>query len=332
MSISLCMIAKDEEDFIGQAIKSTLNFVDEIILVDTGSKDETMTIAKNLGAKIITSTWRENFSYHRNEALAYATGDWILFLDCDEVLEEKGQTAAKTTLEKKDNMLMGYNVNVVNVISNTPIASFNALRLFKNNEGFTFEKPIHEQIILSIEKKYGLQSIGTLPLTINHFGYDDKLIKNKDKISRNLSILHCIEFKDGYTYAMIGDEYVKSCNYDKAVEYYELSLATDGNIYNDYSTMLIINYLTALINLWRFTDATAFLDNIMKMLPEFKDLYFLKFWILFHTAMYKEALIMLEKYISFFNSSQPYIEVKKFENIYDINHLKSVTSLKSAQK
>lgn len=325
MSISLCIIAKNEEESICNTIKSTLNFVDEIILVDTGSKDETISIAKNFDAKIITSPWKNDFSLHRNEAISHASCDWILFLDCDEVLHSNGQEEAKAILKEKENLIKGYNLNIVNMISNKPVASFNSLRLFKNKEGFTFTGAIHEQIIVSIEKKYSSKVISNLPLTILHYGYEDSIIKSKNKIQRNLDILEGIEPKDGYLYAMLGDEYLKGNNYYKAIEFYEKSLKEDSNNLKEYSYMMFINYISSLINIKDFQTATTFLDKTLTELPHFKDLYFLKFWVLFQIQLYKEALILLDKFISFSNSSIPHLEVKRFENIYNLSELRNIT-------
>ena len=86
MKISLCMIAKNEEKFIGQAIRSVASIVAEIILVDTGSTDRTIAIAKELGAKVFEQPWNDDFSTPRNFGISKASGDWILVLDADEVI------------------------------------------------------------------------------------------------------------------------------------------------------------------------------------------------------------------------------------------------------
>ena len=84
--ISLCMITKNEENYIEDCINSVKSIVDEIIVVDTGSNDKTKAIAQRLGAKLIDHKWKDDFSEARNESLKQATGDWILVLDADEVI------------------------------------------------------------------------------------------------------------------------------------------------------------------------------------------------------------------------------------------------------
>lgn len=72
-SISLCMIVKDEEEYLPRCLKSIKDIVDEIIIVDTGSKDKTVEIAKSFGANVYYFKWTNNFSEARNESLKYAT-------------------------------------------------------------------------------------------------------------------------------------------------------------------------------------------------------------------------------------------------------------------
>ncbi len=83
-SISVCMIARDEEEHIAAALESVKDLADELIVVDTGSKDATILEAKRLGAKVYEIPWNDDFSEARNAALSKATREWILVLDADE--------------------------------------------------------------------------------------------------------------------------------------------------------------------------------------------------------------------------------------------------------
>lgn len=84
--ISLCLIARNEEAMLPGCLASVPEAVDEIVLVDTGSTDRTLDLARAAGARIVEQPWQGDFSLHRNEALRHATGDWVLVLDCDERL------------------------------------------------------------------------------------------------------------------------------------------------------------------------------------------------------------------------------------------------------
>src|SRR5699024_8723561 len=89
ISISLCMIVKNEEKTIQQCLQSVKDVVDEIIIVDTGSTDRTMEIVANYTDEIFHFQWIDNFSAARNEAFSKATKDYILWLDADDVLLEE---------------------------------------------------------------------------------------------------------------------------------------------------------------------------------------------------------------------------------------------------
>ncbi|MFM7477225.1 MAG: glycosyltransferase family 2 protein, partial [Microcystis aeruginosa] len=84
--LSLCMIVKNEAENLRRCLDSVKGVVDEMIVMDTGSTDDTIAIAKSYGAIVPSYDWRGNFSDARNEALKYVTGDWILVLDADEEL------------------------------------------------------------------------------------------------------------------------------------------------------------------------------------------------------------------------------------------------------
>lgn len=90
MKISACLIVKNEKDHIRDVLASLVG-VDEIIVVDTGSQDNTVELAREMGAQVFTDyTWNDDFAEARNHALAKCTGDWVLSIDGDEVLEEGG--------------------------------------------------------------------------------------------------------------------------------------------------------------------------------------------------------------------------------------------------
>ncbi|HEY7726399.1 MAG TPA: glycosyltransferase, partial [Anaeromyxobacteraceae bacterium] len=84
--ITLCLIARDEEGMLPACLASARAAVDEVVLVDTGSRDRTAALARAAGAKVVEQAWRDDFSAPRNEALRHAGGDWVLQLDCDERL------------------------------------------------------------------------------------------------------------------------------------------------------------------------------------------------------------------------------------------------------
>src|SRR3989338_8295195 len=101
-SISLCMIVKNEADFLEQCLNSVKEIADEIIIVDTGSTDRTKEIAKKFNAKVIEHKWNNNFSEARNISLEHATKEWILVLDADEAISREDLPKIKILIKNRD--------------------------------------------------------------------------------------------------------------------------------------------------------------------------------------------------------------------------------------
>lgn len=322
MSISLCIIAKDEEMFIENCIKSAKNLVDEVIVLDTGSIDNTIKIAKRMGAKVFKGSFLKDFSKVRNECIKLATGDFILILDCDEFIVSEDLENLKKYIESlKDSNIMGGNIQIVNIIDGIETASFEALRIFRNGEGFFYTGKIHEQILPQILKKYDEKSIISIPLKIHHFGYEENIEKLKNKRSRNLEILQSIENRDGYYNWALGNEYLSANNLSEAKKYYEESLKETNIEYNSYGINLLLNYLSVLINLNKREEALSIIEESKKRVPNFLDLYFLEFWINFFKGEYEKGLFQLEKYLSLIDDKNYYRE-KYYENIYPLEKMR----------
>jgi len=107
IKLSACTIAKNEALNIGKSIDSYKEYVDEIIIVDTGSIDETAKIAEEKGAKVLHFEWKNDFAAAKNFALDNATGDWIIFLDADEWFD--GDTAKNIKEGIKNAVAQNYN-------------------------------------------------------------------------------------------------------------------------------------------------------------------------------------------------------------------------------
>src|SRR5471030_2615411 len=137
--VSLCMIVKDEEEYLPRCLYSINDIVDEIIIVDTGSSDKTVEIAKSYGAKVYYFKWNSNFSEARNESLKYATKDWILILDADDELrtEYKGNLRLLLNMQLDKNAIYFFEtLNYYGDIVDDSCITINLNpRMFKNNQG-----------------------------------------------------------------------------------------------------------------------------------------------------------------------------------------------------
>lgn len=183
--ISLCMIARDEERFLPQCLERARAAVDEIIVVDTGSTDRTVEIAESFGAKVLREPWQDDFSSPRNTAIAAATGDWILVLDADELLQPGGPARIRALAQNPE--VSGYHLHFVNVYSTGRTVGVMMVRLFRNLPNLTYENFIHEQVTPSLQReggKLGL-ALSQSDVEVEHHGYCDEVMDARDKNARN---------------------------------------------------------------------------------------------------------------------------------------------------
>ena len=176
--ISACMIVKNEEEFLPNCLNSIKDVVDEIIIVDTGSTDNTVTIAKSFGAKVYHHPWNNSFSEARNHYLDYASGDWIFQIDADEELEQAD--IPKLRLAISDNRYNGIIIAIHSIIKDG-IHKFYHPRIFRRGKGF-YKDIIHEQTIIEGER---------LPTEIRlyHHGYNLDGKKMRIKWQRTTHLL-----------------------------------------------------------------------------------------------------------------------------------------------
>ena len=151
ISISLCMIVKDEERLLKRCLDSVKDIVDEIVIVDTGSKDKTKDIARKYTDKLYDFKWEDDFSKARNFSFSKATKEYILWLDADDVIlkEDKEKLLElKRNLDKNvDIVMMKYNIAYNK--NGEVTYSYNRERLVKREKEYKWVSPVHEVIIPS---------------------------------------------------------------------------------------------------------------------------------------------------------------------------------------
>lgn len=135
------MIVRDAEETVGRAIKSALAVVDEVVVVDTGSVDNTRLIVEGYGARVVEHRWEDDFAAARNAGIEAAYGDWILVLDADEVLEPIRPVEVGRMLS--DDRTLAYFARVCDAGS---AEGLERVRLFRNHPQARFRFPVHERI------------------------------------------------------------------------------------------------------------------------------------------------------------------------------------------
>ncbi len=186
--LSVCLIVKNEEQFLDQCLKSIRNLAAQIVIVDTGSTDRTIEIARAHEAEVVAFAWCNDFAAARNAALESATGDWVLILDADEELPAEQHEHLMADLSRSK--MLACRLPLVNREHEGHGQNF-VPRLFRNAPGTYFTGRIHEQVFPSLmpcSKSWGLElGFGTAQLI--HHGYTKQLMQDRDKINRNLDLL-----------------------------------------------------------------------------------------------------------------------------------------------
>ena len=186
--LTVCLITRDEERFLGQCLESIRDLAHQIVVVDTGSRDRTVEIARAHGAEVHFFEWCDDFSAARNAALEHARGDWILVLDADEEVTEEGRLRLPEALRQHE--VLAWRLPLVDVGREAEGVSY-VPRLFRNAPGLFYVGRVHEQVFSSLEVRraeWGLENrLGEVLL--RHHGYRPEVVRDRNKIERNLRLL-----------------------------------------------------------------------------------------------------------------------------------------------
>ena len=238
-SISLCMMAKNEEKYLEQCLNSVKDLADEIIIVDTGSTDKTKEIAKKFNAKLYDFKWIDDFSAARNESLKHATKNWVLVLDADEMIDKEAVKAIKDFIKK--NEYDAFSFIQKNYSNDSSIAGFVVeehkkndsvysgwygsliVRLFRNKKGYEFSGTVHELVEQSIEANKGKLGITNIP--IHHYGNTSpEVVKRKREFYLQLCKKKIKSNPSGSSYFELGVLYRENNNFDDAINSFKKSI------------------------------------------------------------------------------------------------------------
>ncbi len=188
LKISACYIVKNEAENLAKSIKSLKTQVNEIVVVDTGSTDNTIVVARKLGARVYIFPWQDDFSKARNFALSKAKGDWLVLLDADEYFTAKTAGNIRQVIRQAQ-QADGLLIQMVNYdVDKAEIQDyFYQLRIVCNQQGLHYEGKIHEELKLSEGKSMKFFRIPPEMLEIYHTGYASSV--SRQKLERNLRLL-----------------------------------------------------------------------------------------------------------------------------------------------
>jgi len=230
MKLSLSMIVKNEEKFLPGCLESVKDLVDEIVIVDTGSTDDTKNIARKFRARIFEFEWQDDFSLARNESLRRTKGDWVLYLDADERIDRSYHEKIRKLISvgKADAFLL----NLKSKIGTKSESQYHLVsypRLFRKLKGVAFKGKVHEQINGALVAAHA--RIVQTDIIITHLGYaqNDDVIREKAK--RNyILLLSQVERRENYGYALyqLGQTEIVLGDIEKGMAHLYEALAAGG--------------------------------------------------------------------------------------------------------
>lgn len=285
--ISLCMIVRDEEEFLDGCLRSAAGIVDEIVILDTGSTDRTVDIARSHGARVWDHPWQDSYSEARNAAIELATGDWILILDADERLDASaGPIICRAVRESCSTAYEFLQKNYYSDDEVSDVIVNPTCRLWRNLPGYRYEGRIHENPAPAIIRAGG--TIGRLNAVIHHYGNQPQVLARRDKCRRYIRLLKA-ELRDnpndiGKLHDIAVSYYVIG-RYEQALPYLERAVALITPA-SPIAGMVYSTYVGALCRSGRIEQAVAAMERASSLGIRHPEISYAG----------GQALMMLERY------------------------------------
>lgn len=349
-TISLCMITRDEEEYIAGCLEGVKGIVKEIIIVDTGSNDQTLTIARNHGAKVFQYPWHDDFSAARNESISHASASWILILDADERIDPASREKVIEAVQKND--IDAFLVTLISPVSkgsSPPIAKqiTKSYRLFKNFKGLFFTGRVHEEISYSLMKEKA--RVSASDIIINHLGYAKDEKNLQEKRLRNLKLLK-LELESNpdnwYTAYNLGQTYMLLDMMAEAKVFLKRAIEAEG-VTKDIRASIYNNLGECLLKEKRYEEAILHCKESLNLNPDQVSAYIIlsRIYLVQHDHLH--AIQTLEKILEYqrhynmdgtaveinidpailyFNLGNSYFNINRFDNA--ITNFKQAIQLK----
>lgn len=316
MRVSACIIAKNESENIKTCIESCKRIAKEVILVDTGSEDDTVKLAQELGAKTYFFAWQDDFAAAKNFAIEKAHGDWIFFPDADEYILEDTAAMLRKEMKRyeKDPKIDALTGFLYNIDSKTQEVRKSAAitRIFKNDPRIRYRGRIHEKIVRA-DRPMAHRILDKA--RVYHTGYSAHILPQKNE--RNLHMLLQAE-KDGQAdasnyYHIAGvlhslerDE--EALRYIEKLEHHEdyLFLVSHFSLMPNFFIIktLVLMRLAEMGGPYTYEDMWAVVQEGTQHYPQSCELAEQKINVLLYGGRMDEALEEYQKVIALFNEAE----------------------------
>jgi len=292
--ITLCMIVKDEEATLPNCLKAIARYMDEIIIVDTGSTDRTKEIALEYTDKVLDFPWVNDFAAARNFSINQASNEYILALDADEIIEN-------IDIKEIEGLIVKYPRAIGRLLcineytrKGTPYKLHERVKRLFSKQYYKYEGTIHEQII-SIND--AVVETYKAPITVRHSGYEGDIDTRMRKTERNISLLKSallLNPEDPYLLYQLGKSYYMEENYINACTYLGQALYFDLDIKLEYVQDLVESYGYSLINAGQYETAMQLL-NVYEDFSHSADFIFMIALVLMNNEQFSRAIEEFEK-------------------------------------
>lgn len=302
LRISACLITRNEAENIARWLDNVSSFADEIIVVDTGSQDETCAMVERRLGKCYHYCWQNDFAVAKNEALAKATGEWVVFTDADEwfvsphsvkgylAFLQENNSSANAVLVPLENIDIDNNSNVLDRAS--------VVRVFRNNIGLRYTGAVHEQLTLNGKDDAGIvYHHADAALQLQHTGYSARYIQVK--LQRNLCLLQeemCKAASVEKYYYFLAETYFALGYADKALDNALLAIQSEFQPVGNEPGKIFIIALEAMQELgYGADDKLAVAGAGVAACPVCYQLYGYKGFALMEMERWQEALSCIEQ-------------------------------------
>jgi glycosyltransferase involved in cell wall biosynthesis len=293
--ISLCMIVKNEEKVLRRCLESVTGFMDEIVIIDTGSTDSTKEIAREYTAKIFDFEWTKNFAEARNFAASKASGKWILSLDADEYVDRANVLEVINLMKRSSSKVDFYNTTVVHFIGSDAEETIKNSypKIYRNIPQIKYHRPIHESLMKE-GNDYIIRDSG---LKVFHTGYLKQTLADKNKTVRNTELLLQelkLKGENPLDLFYLGNEYAAGSQYMDAINAYNKSLSMLSDFNPSWVAICYVKLINCLIESERYGEALDKINDGEKHWPNSPDLMFLKAYTFSKLHRLDDAKIILE--------------------------------------
>lgn len=301
--LSICMITKDEEKNLHRCLLSLKPLLDskmaELIIVDTGSRDQTLQIAKQYTKHVISYTWNHDFSEARNYANIFAEGEYIFTMDADEEFDPV--EIDKISNEFKDGEQGAYHTFLLRIksytnLEHTQYGVVTQPRIFRNNGQFYYLSSIHNQAMCDSNSK-------CLDIEVLHYGYimtEDIKDKKFDRTSTLLKKMLENDPRNIYFRYQLSSSYSMHGDLKEALKQVDIfiRLINESKFIKSNTLMYYNNAANIYLQAHRYEDADQVTNKALSIQPDFIDFLFYKAYILFVKGQYEDAIIYMKKYLA----------------------------------